>query len=125
MKGAGGRTTVPLLATLAPAVRTLAKTTLPKLPSPISLRTSNLSSKAIALEPTADPLWVRSCATVMMRCVGGGIQSQGLEDIVDDTSGMGSGEALSGRAYCLERSIQTLLDIVINKAARGVVKWTR
>lgn len=69
-------TTVPLLATLAPAVRTLARTTLPKLPSPISLRTSNLSSKASVLEPTVDPLWVKSWATVMMSCAEGEIQFQ-------------------------------------------------
>jgi len=39
-------TTVPLRATLDPALRTRAKTTLPKLPSPMSFRTSKRSSKA-------------------------------------------------------------------------------
>ena len=37
---------VPRLATLAPLPRTRARATLPKLPSPISLITSNLSSNA-------------------------------------------------------------------------------
>lgn len=44
------RTTVPRLATLDPAARTRARTTLPKLPSPISLSTSKRSSNATALE---------------------------------------------------------------------------
>jgi hypothetical protein len=56
---------VPRRATLAPALRTRASTTLPKLPSPISFRTSNLSSRAIALTECDDPRWVRSCPTVM------------------------------------------------------------
>lgn len=51
-----------------PALRTLANTTLPKLPSPISLRTSNLSSNATALiMGVDDPRWVKSCATVMAK----------------------------------------------------------
>lgn len=60
------RTTVPRRATLAPALRTRAKTTLPKLPSPISLSTSNLSSSAIPLMTWVDPRRVKSCATVML-----------------------------------------------------------
>lgn len=45
-------TIVPLLATLEPAVRTRATATLPKLPSPTSLMTSNLSSR-VAIEVVA------------------------------------------------------------------------
>ena len=41
-------TKVPLRAMCAPAVRTRARVTLPKLPSPISFKTSNLSSRHMA-----------------------------------------------------------------------------
>lgn len=57
---------MPRRATVAPALRTLASTTLPKLPSPISFRTSNLSSRAIPLMIWVDPLRVKSCVTVMV-----------------------------------------------------------
>jgi len=58
-------TTVPLRATFAPALRTLASTTLPKLPSPISFKTSNRSSNAKLLvlcdeDPRRATSW---CAT--------------------------------------------------------------
>lgn len=59
-------TTVPRRATLAPAVRTLARATLPKLPSPISFNTSNLSPRAIPCWPCDDPLRVESSATAMV-----------------------------------------------------------
>jgi len=59
-------TTVPRRATLAPAVRTLARTTLPKLPSPISFSTSNRSSRAIMFAGWAEVRCAMSCATVML-----------------------------------------------------------
>ena len=61
-------TTVPLRATVAPAVLTRASTTLPKLPSPISLITSNRSSRATGAweEARDEALCVRSLATVIV-----------------------------------------------------------
>lgn len=57
------RTIVPRLATLAPLALTRARATLPKLPSPISFNTSNLSSRADNVcEPGREPY---SEATVM------------------------------------------------------------
>ena len=63
------RTTVPRRATLEPAERTRARTTLPKLPSPISFRISKRSSNAEPVElrgVVIDPRWVMSYGTVMI-----------------------------------------------------------
>ena len=84
-----------------PALRTLAKTTLPKLPSPISLRTSNLSSKATALiMGVDDPRWVKSCATVMVK--GGVVSVVGLLPVCTKATGLprpaGYTQTSSGRA---------------------------
>lgn len=57
-------TIVPLRAMLDPAVRTRATATLPKLPSPISFMTSNLSSR-VAIDVGA-VLRGRSYVTVMV-----------------------------------------------------------
>ena len=60
---------MPRLATLAPLALTRARATLPKLPSPISLITSNLSSNAdVVWEPGRE---LYSEATVMVACVFG------------------------------------------------------
>ena len=61
-------TTVPRRATFEPAARTRASTTLPKLPSPMSFNTSNLSSNACPGDPIGvdNPRWVKSYATVMV-----------------------------------------------------------
>lgn len=62
------RTIVPLRAMLDPAVRTRATATLPKLPSPISFMTSNLSSR-VAIDVGA-VLRGRSYVTVIVNgCV--------------------------------------------------------
>lgn len=62
------RTSVPLRAILAPAVRTRARATLPKLPSPISLSNSNLSSNPKAdVEPLDDPRGGKSCGNVIVQ----------------------------------------------------------
>ena len=50
-------------ATLAPFARTLAKATLPKLPSPISLITSNRSSRAVKAYEVG--LWLKSVTTIL------------------------------------------------------------
>ena len=62
-------TTVPLLATFEPAERTRASTTLPKLPSPMSFKTSNRSSRDAVPEVgvgVEDRRWSKSWATVMI-----------------------------------------------------------
>jgi hypothetical protein len=64
-------TTVPRRATLDPALRTRARTTLPKLPSPISFKISNRSSKAapVLVVRGEDNPRDDSYATVMVRRV--------------------------------------------------------
>lgn len=67
------RTIVPRLATLAPLALTRARATLPKLPSPISFKTSNLSPNAdVVCEPGRE---LHSKATVMAEYVFGGYVS--------------------------------------------------
>ena len=58
-------TSVPLLAMLAPAVLTRARATLPKLPSPISLSSSNRSSRQV-IAPYDEPRGGKSYETVIM-----------------------------------------------------------
>ena len=60
------RTKLPLLATWEPAVLTRASATLPKLPSPISFRTSNLSSRARGGGTREDDLAWNSCMTAIL-----------------------------------------------------------
>ena len=63
-------TTLPRRATLAPAVRTRAKTTLPKLPSPMSLMISNLSSRLMAdVAPLDELRCEKSNATVILKLI--------------------------------------------------------
>jgi len=62
-------TTVPLLATLEPAERTRASTTLPKLPSPMSFKTSKRSSSdavPVVGVGVEDLRCIKSWATVMI-----------------------------------------------------------
>lgn len=66
-------TIVPRLATLAPFALTRARATLPKLPSPISFITSNLSSNADVVWDPGRELY--SEATVMAGYVFGGLSA--------------------------------------------------